>query len=278
MIKLLKIFLIAGGFFFLFSCENSSSQQEITSVTEASELVEIQTDVKMIPIKGGKYQPFYGEDSTLVEVDNFLLDERQVTNKEFLEFVKKNPQWKRSNVKTIFADETYLQDWQDDETLPKNANPDAPVTYVSWFAARAYAKSAGKRLPTLDEWEFVAMADEELANARDKVSYSENIINLYHVKFREKNPVKQSASNYWGVYNMFDLVWEWTDDFNSIMSTSDSRNGKVDDKGLFCAASATSVTDVLNYAAFMRYAFRSSLKANYTVANLGFRCAKDINQ
>lgn len=278
MIKLLKIFLIAGGFFFLFSCENSSSQQEITSVTEASELVKIQTDVKMVSIKGGKYQPFYGEDSTLVEVNNFLLDERQVTNKEFLEFVKKNPQWKRSNVKAIFADETYLQDWQDDETLPKNANPDAPVTYVSWFAAKAYAKSAGKRLPTLDEWEFVAMADEELANARDKVSYSENIINLYHVKFREKNPVKHSAPNYWGVYNMFDLVWEWTSDFNSIMSTSDSRNGKVDDKGLFCAASATSVTDVLNYAAFMRYAFRSSLKANYTVANLGFRCAKDINQ
>ena len=128
MIKLLKIFLIAGGFFFLFSCENSSSQQEITSVTEASELVKIQTEVKMIPIKGGKYQPFYGEDSTLVEVNNFLLDERQVTNNEFLEFVKKNPQWKRSNVKAIFADETYLQDWQDDETLPKNANPDAPVT------------------------------------------------------------------------------------------------------------------------------------------------------
>lgn len=278
MIKLLKIFLIAGGFFLLFSCENFSSQQEITSVTEASELVQIQTDVKMIPIKGGKYQPFYGEDSTLVEVDHFLLDERQVTNREFLEFVKKNPQWKRSNVKTIFADETYLQEWQDDETLPKNANPDAPVTYVSWFAAKAYAKSVGKRLPTLDEWEFVAMADEELANARDKVSYSENIINLYHVKLREKNPVKHSAPNYWGVYNMFDLVWEWTSDFNSIMSTSDSRNGKVDDKGLFCAASATSVTDVLNYAAFIRYAFRSSLKANYTVANLGFRCAKDINQ
>ena len=77
---------------------------------------------------------------------------------------------------------------------------------------------------------------------------------------------------------MFDLVWEWTDDFNSIMTTSDSRNGDFDDKGLFCASAATSAADVLNYASFMRYAFRSSLKANYTVENLGFRCAKDLQK
>ena len=31
----------------------------------------------------------------------------------------------------------------------------------------------------------------------------------------------------------------------------------------------------MNYAAFMRYAFRGSLKANYSTRNLGFRCAKD---
>ena len=32
----------------------------------------------------------------------------------------------------------------------------------------------------------------------------------------------------------------------------------------------------MNYAAFMRYAFRGSIKANYTTKNLGFRCAKNI--
>jgi len=74
---------------------------------------------------------------------------------------------------------------------------------------------------------------------------------------------------------MFDLIWEWTDDFNSILSTNDSRAGQYDDKNLFCAGNATSATDILNYAAFMRFAMRTSLKANYTVANLGFRCAKD---
>ncbi|QBO58099.1 formylglycine-generating enzyme family protein [Chryseobacterium salivictor] len=279
MSKIIKIFLFLGGFFFLMvSCEkantlkstegSSSSTQKETAITP---------DVKMVLIKGGDYQPFYGEDSTLVKVADFLLDERPVTNAEFLDFVKKNPQWKRSNIKAIFADDTYLKDWQGDETLPENADPNAAVTYVSWFAAKAYAKSAGKRLPTLDEWEYVAMADEENPNARNKPTYSAHLINLYNEKDRQKNKVKSSAPNYWGVYNMFDLVWEWTDDFNSIMTTSDSRTAEFDDKGLFCASAATTATDVLNYASFMRYAFRSSLKANYTVGNLGFRCAKDAS-
>jgi len=87
----------------------------------------------------------------------------------------------------------------------------------------------------------------------------------------------QSKPNYWGVYNVFDLIWEWTDDFNSVLSTGDSRNTSTgDDNNLFCAGAATTSTDILNYAAFMRFAFRTSLQANYTVANLGFRCAKDL--
>jgi sulfatase modifying factor 1 len=263
MFKIFKIFLYIGGLFFLIvSCEKTSKENlNKNSTAKNTKETPINTDVKMVLIKAGEYQPFYGTDSSLVKVQDFLLDERPVTNQEYLDFVKKNPKWKRSNVKAVFADETYLKDWQDDETLPKNANPQAAVTYVSWFAAKAYAKSAGKRLPTLDEWEYVAMADEKTANARDKPSYSAHLINLYNEKDRQKNKVKISAPNYWGVYNMFDLVWEWTDDFNSIMTTSDSRTTEFDDKGLFCAAAGTSTTDVLNYASFMRYAFRSSLQS-----------------
>ena len=278
MFKIFKLFLYFGGFFLLMiSCAkskdtNKSNIVDVKTLPEAA----IKPDVKMVVIKGGAYQPFYGTDSILVEVQDFMLDERPVTNKEFLDFVQKNPKWKRSNVKAVFADKTYLKDWQDDETLPKDADPEAAVTFVSWFAAKAYAKSAGKRLPTIDEWEYVAMADENSKNARDKPSYSAHLINLYNEKDRQKIKVKVSAPNYWQVYNMFDLVWEWTDDFNSIMTTSDSRTSEFDDKGLFCASAATSTTDVLNYASFMRYAFRSSLKADYTVGNLGFRCAKDL--
>lgn len=251
------------------------TENTLTEQARPDTPVQLPVTVKMVYIPGGEYKPFYGSDSVLVKVDPFLIDERAVTNSEFLQFVTLNPQWRRSNIKKIFSDSTYLKNWPSDLSLPPTADPDAPVCYVSWFAAKAFARSAGKRLPTLDEWEFIAMSDEVSPNARAKRNYSDAIIDLYLKKDRQYKPVKQSRPNYWGVYNMFDLIWEWTDDFNSILSTNDSRAGQYDDKNLFCAGNATSATDILNYAAFMRFAMRTSLKANYTVANLGFRCAKD---
>jgi len=271
----LKILLLV----LLVSCNKQNNELAINtnnhSKSNSNTIHPISSDVKMVYIPGGEYKPFYGSDSVLTKVAPFLLDETAVTNEEFLAFVKANPQWSKSNIKKIFADSTYLRDWQSDTELPKNAKPDAPICFVSWFAAKAYAQSVGKRLPTLDEWEFVAMADEVSPNARTKPEYSNNITSLYLQKDRQFNSVKQSKPNYWGVYNVFDLIWEWTDDFNSVLTTNDSRTGQYEDKNLFCAGSATSSTDVLNYAAFMRFALRTSVKANYTIANLGFRCAKD---
>ena len=48
------------------------------------------------------------------------------------------------------------------------------------------------------------------------------------------------------------------------------------DRQLFCGGGSQGARDVQIYPAFMRYGFRSSLKANYCVHNLGFRCAKDL--
>lgn len=274
-------FDIAGCFllFILISActqinQHDLGREEQKIITDT--LVPITAVVKMVYIPGGEYKPFYGPDTLLVKVIPFVIDERAVTNQEYLAFVTKNPQWRKSAIKPLYSDSNYLKDWPTDLQLPKNAKPNAPVCNVSWFAAKAYAKAVGKRLPTLDEWEFIAMADEITANARNKKNYSDAIIDLYLQKNRQYNEVKLSKPNYWGVYNMFDLIWEWTDDFNSILSTNDSRAGQYDDKELFCAGSATSSTDILNYAAFMRFALRTSIKAHYTIGNLGFRCAKDI--
>ena len=230
---------------------------------------------KMILIEGGKYQPFYGKGDSLISVKSFWMDESPVTNGEYLEFVKLNPQWQKSKIKRLYADSLYLKDWESDITLGKNAKINSPVTQVSWFGAKAYAESVGKRLPTLDEWEFVGRADETSTDASKKISYSSNIINLYNEKNRHTNEIKKSVPNIYGIYNMFDLVWEWTEDFNSILTTGDSRKGVYDDKQLNCASAAISANDINNYAAFMRFAFRTSIKANFTINNLGFRCAKD---
>ena len=95
------------------------------------------------------------------------MDVYPVTNAEFLEFVKKNPKWKRSQVKKLFADETYLKDWIDDETPGANQLPKSPVTNVSWFAAKNYCECEGKRLPTVDEWEYVGMSVATKPYARE---------------------------------------------------------------------------------------------------------------
>ncbi|MFN8416539.1 MAG: formylglycine-generating enzyme family protein [Cytophagaceae bacterium] len=263
----------------LFIWNTSCHQQEDTpnGYPNTVAFTQLQSNTKMVLIPGGRYKPFFATDTALVQVKPFLIDERPVTNEEFLLFVKANPHWQRSNIKRIHADTSYLYSWISDTILPKDAMPDAPITQISWFAAKAYATSVGKRLPMLDEWEFVAMADEDSPNAREKKSYSDRIVNLYLVNNKQFNSVKQSPPNYWGVYNLFDLVWEWTDDFNSILVTGDSRSGKYSDNNLFCAGSATSSSDVLNYAAFMRFSMNAGLKAHYTVNNLGFRCAKDLD-
>jgi formylglycine-generating enzyme required for sulfatase activity len=60
------------------------------------------------------------------------------------------------------------------------------------------------------------------------------------------------------------------------MMTTDSRGEAGVEREAFCGAASQGATDRTDYAAFMRYAFRSSLKPDYTIHNLGFRCAKDL--
>ena len=88
-------------------------------------------------------------------------------------------------------------------------------------------------------------------------------------------PVEEGTANFYGIRNLHGLVWEWVGDFNSAMISGDSRDGGVDGR-LFCGAGAQSAQKVDDYPAFMRYAFRSSLRADYCIHNLGFRCAKDL--
>jgi formylglycine-generating enzyme len=231
----------------------------------------------MVFIEGGLYKPLYASDDDKRKVDSFFMDVYPVTNREYLEFVKDNPEWQKSNVKRLFADQSYLKHWEDDTEPGKNVDPESPVTNVSWFAAKEYAKWKGKRLPTVDEWEYAASAGKK---SSDGTTDPENIkrIQEWYSRLSTKNIAKVGSTekNYWGVYDMFGLIWEWTYDFNNAMVTGDSRGDSNPERNLFCGSGAVSASDAKNYTAFMRYGFRSSLKANYTVNNLGFRCVKDV--
>ncbi len=231
---------------------------------------------QMAKIDSGKYVALYGKKGVNTVVQSFYIDVYPVTNREFLEFVKVNPEWRKSQVKEIFADGNYLRTWENDTTLGVNVNDNAAVTNVSWFAANAYCEFVGKRLPTLDEWEYVAMASETEKDARTKKEFSQYLLSWYEQPNSFKKEVGKTYKNYWGLYDIHGLVWEWTSDFSSILMDGENRNAGSENKTLFCGSSSLNATDLMNYAAFMRYAFRGSVKANYAVQNLGFRCAKNI--
>jgi formylglycine-generating enzyme required for sulfatase activity len=230
----------------------------------------------MVKVGKGYYKPFYRvKDVDSMSVKPFYMDIYQVTNRQFLEFVKKNPQWSRSHTARLFADSGYLKHWKGDFDLGDSAIANSPVTSVSWFAAKAYCKWAGKRLPTLNEWEYAAETPivwPKYIAGKDMNRY---ILSWYEKTNPDKYaPVGRMNRNRYGIYDMYGNIWEWVSDFNSVVIPNDPRGGL--DLDVFCGSGAFGTLDPQDYAAFMRFALRSSLKASYCVENLGFRCAKDI--
>lgn len=236
-----------------------------------------QNSTAMKKISGGTFVPLYGSNDSKVAVQAFLLDEYPVTNQQFLAFVEENPSWSKSQVISLFADDNYLNLWRSDFELGANMKPNSPVTTVSWYAAKAYCKTQQKRLPTMDEWEYAAMASETKPNAQTDSLFNQQIIEGYETPKTYKKLVGSTFKNYWGIYDLHGLVWEWTYDFNSVLISGESRKDVDTDKNLFCAGGSVGASDLMDYAAFMRYAFRGSIKANYSIRNLGFRCAKTID-
>lgn len=249
----------------------------LLSFTAWSMAAEHPVPAEMARVEGGEYIPMFGDRSEPRSVATFLLDRRPVTNAEFLEFVRKHPKWQRSKVKRLFADQGYLNQWAGDLELGENAPAQAPVVRISWFAARAYLKAKDKRLPREDEWEFAALADATRADASKDPAYLQRILEWYGKPTPDTLPdVTSLPADLRGVAGMHGCVWEWVLDFNNQMVTGAARDDSTLDSSLFCAGGALNATDALNYAAFMRFAFRSSLEGNFTVTNLGFRGARDV--
>jgi formylglycine-generating enzyme len=103
---------------------------------------------------------------------------------------------------------------------------DHPVVQVSWDDAAAYAKWAGKRLPTEAEWERAARGgldgkkyvwgDEPFNEDHPQCNNFQGHFpdtNTAKDGYKRTSPVKAFKPNGYGLYDMAGNVWQWTADW-----------------------------------------------------------------
>ncbi len=165
----------------------------------------------MVLIPAGEFQMGSNESDDekpvhTVYIDDFYMDKYEVTNAEYKVFVDVNPQWRKSRIVGIYHDGDYLKNWSGNNY--PSGKGEHPVTYVSWYAAMAYAEWTGKRLPTEAEWEKAARGG--LVGQKypwgdyidpTKANYNKNVGGTTFVG-------KYSSNNY-GLYDMAGNVLEW---------------------------------------------------------------------
>jgi formylglycine-generating enzyme len=110
-----------------------------------------------------------------------------------------------------------------------------PVVHVAFADAQAYAKWAGKELPTEAEWEFAArggLDGAEYAWGNEFAPGGRQMANTWQGEFPQQNlnldgyertsPVRAFPPNGYGLYDMIGNVWEWTDDWYAPQHPADA--------------------------------------------------------
>lgn len=211
---------------------------------------------------GSSYGPF--EDARpihYIEVDGFWMDATPVTNAEFEKFVKATgyvtvaekkpdprmfpgvpadklvpgslvfiPPKRRVPLDDVSQWWKYVPGacWRHPEG-PKSSivgRENHPVVQVCWDDAVAYAKWAGKRLPTEAEWEYAArggLAQKDYVWGDEFAPGGRQMANTFQGSFPDRNdnadgwertsPVKSFPANGFGLYDMAGNVWQWCADW-----------------------------------------------------------------
>jgi formylglycine-generating enzyme required for sulfatase activity len=200
----------------------------------------------------------------LVAVDGFWIDRTPVTNRQFKAFVNATGHVTFAEIlpdpkdypgalphmlyagSLVFQPPPYrvvdLHDWSQWWTFLKGADwrhpygPgsslgglwDHPVVHVTFSDALAYARWAGKELPTEAEWELAARGGidgAEFAWGDDLAPGGKHMANTWQGEFPHRNlkedgfertsPVTAFPPNGYGLHDMIGNVWEWTSDWYS---------------------------------------------------------------
>lgn len=173
----------------------------------------------MLHVPAGEF--LYGDSRQKLSLPEFWIDRTPVTNAEFTRFVQATGY--RTLAERIgigyactrgMWEDTPGADWRhpggpQTDILSK---VDHPVVQVSWYDAVAYARWAGKRLPTEQEWEKAARGTDGREYPWGNQEPTRQLCNLDRHE-RGTTPVgkysPQGDSPY-GCVDMAGNVWEWT--------------------------------------------------------------------
>ncbi len=145
--------------------------------------------------RGGSGKPAYP-----VYVDAFYIDTHEVTLRQYDAFLQAT------------GHRPLPEEYE--EFCP---TPDYPVVFVSWEDAMAYAKWAGKRLPTEAEWEKAArggLVGQKYPWGNAKPNGTQCNLDRLQDGHLYAAPVRSYPPNKYGIYDMVGNVWEWCADEN----------------------------------------------------------------
>ncbi len=228
-----------------------------------------------------------------VYLDSFYMDKYPVTNEEYKEFLDANPQWHKpakwyqrgkesiGSILRQYHDGDYLHSWKW-ENFPLMKD-DHPVTWVSWFAAMAYAQWRGKRLPTEAEWEKAARG----GLVGKKYPWGESLDMAFFNKVLNLNKTTSVGSypaNGYGLYDIIGNVFEWClDRWDEDFYAKSARNNPISDgtiTGTISNFSNIKTERVLRGGSWPkneRVASRFKSSPQYTSYNIGFRCVMPVS-
>ncbi len=214
---------------------------------------------------------------THASIAPFSMRTEPVTNAEFAAFLHSQPEWRRDRIASLLAGPRYLDRWRDAAVPGPELNPDAPVTDVSWFAARAYCASEKAELPSWLQWEYAAAADALRRDARaDPARNADILAAITGASGHAPGAVGARPPNIYGVRDVNRLMWEWTDDYAALFGNADPRVAGSGATLALCGGSALAFYDRTQFAALMRVAALSSLKPRDSSPQVGFRCVRAI--